>query len=214
MLWVNAEIWACRHIISELTKETGLFLPHVHQHPIFYESSVACHYCDLCSTRIVTGAWRCKLCDFDLCEKCAVRKDAAEVGENVLRSDAGVVKEESVSGTDYLKRAIQLAGPQWQLVSVSFVLLTAYCGTQIVLPHFQGSIIDNVVRVDEDSFLDNIKLYLGVMAVQGALSAMYSACFAQVSRQLVFYVRNTLFAQILRQVHLTRTPLLFLRPCS
>jgi len=199
VLWVNAEIWACRHIISELTKEEGLFLPNVHQHPVFYESSVACHYCDLCSTRIVTGAWRCKLCDFDLCEKCASRKDATEVGENVLRSDTGVVKEGSVSGTDYLKRAVQLATPQWQLVTFSFALLTLYCGTQIILPHFQGSIIDNVVKVDEDSFYENIKFYVIVMALQGTLSALYSACFAQVSRQLVFHVRNTLFGQILRQ---------------
>merc|ERR1711959_890193 len=79
------------------------------------------------------------------------------------------------------------------------MLLELYCGTQIVLPHYQGQIIDTVVQKHESAFITNIKTYVTIMAVQGALSAMYSAFFAQVSRQLVFTVRNTLFEQILIQ---------------
>ena len=58
------------------SKEKGLFLPAVHKHPLFYESDVTNHQCDLCSCRIKSGAWRCKLCDYDICAKCVARKDS------------------------------------------------------------------------------------------------------------------------------------------
>ena len=53
-----------------------------------------------------------KLCDFDMCVPCASRKDAATVGENVLRSDTGARVESDVSSSTYLRRAIGLASKQ------------------------------------------------------------------------------------------------------
>ena len=160
------------------------------------QSSVACHWCDLCSTRIQKHAWRCKLCDFDLCCKCASRSDAAEKGENVLRSDSGLAKEEGMDNSVYFKRAIQLASSESWIIIGAFALLTMYCGTQIALPFYQGHIIDYVSEGDNDGFVSHIEVYLGIMAVQGLLSALYSAVFAVVSRKLVFHVRNTLFEQV------------------
>lgn len=36
------------------------------------------------------GAFRCKLCDYDICIKCVKRKDLSEVAEDLIRSDRGV----------------------------------------------------------------------------------------------------------------------------
>ena len=72
------------------TGDDGLYLPEVHAHPLVYDATLSRHWCDLCGTPIRRGgAWRCKLCDFDLCVPCASRTDAATVGEHVLRGDRG-----------------------------------------------------------------------------------------------------------------------------
>ena len=75
------------------------------------------------------------------------------------------------------------------------MLLSLYCGTQIALPFYQGHIIDYVSTGNNDGFISHIEMYIGIMAAQGLLSALYSAVFAVVSRRLVFHVRNTLFEQ-------------------
>ena len=169
-------------------------------------TSLAYHWCDLCSVRIKgsDGAWRCKLCDFDMCRTCASRQDAAVVSENMLRGDKGVKVESSVSASSYFRRSLGLAQTEMPLLILSFILLTLYCGSSLALPNFQGMIIDKVV-VDENGdydkagFLFDLKIYLAVMLLQGALSTFYSAAFNLISRRMVFNVRNTLFQKILWQ---------------
>ena len=52
---------------------------------------------------------------------------ATQVGENVLRNDAGVSAESDLDNATYLRRALQLAGGQIKLVGFSFLLLALYC---------------------------------------------------------------------------------------
>ena len=70
VLWINAEGYVFRTLLSELTREDGLFLPpQVHRHPMYLENGrgLAVHWCDLCRQRIQgTGCFRCSLCDFDV----------------------------------------------------------------------------------------------------------------------------------------------------
>ena len=69
--------------VFNLMDSRGLFLKDVHPHPLFLNRNVHLHWCDVCSTRIRDGhAWRCKLCDFDMCSKCAGRKDRGTVGKS------------------------------------------------------------------------------------------------------------------------------------
>lgn len=100
----------------------------------------------MCSTRIKDGAsWRCKLCDFDMCTKCASRKDVGTVGENLMRGDKGRRTEEAISSTAYLKRALGLAAADSPLLFWAFALLFAYTATNLALPDYQGRIIDQVL---------------------------------------------------------------------
>ena len=144
VLWINAQAYVFRTLLSELTREEGLFLPPaVHRHPMFYESrrGMAMHWCDLCRQRIKPeegGCYRCSLCDFDVCLKCARREDAATVGENVLRGDRGVRVEQSLTTGDYLRRSVTVARSELPLLLLSFVLLAASSMSRLLLPHFQG----------------------------------------------------------------------------
>ena len=210
VLWINAEAYVFRTLLSELTREKGLFLPpEVHRHPMFFEQSrsMAFHWCDLCRQRIKAddgGVYRCSLCDFDVCLKCSRRNDAATVGENVLRGDRGVRVEASLSTGGYFKRSMKVAKNELPLLSVSFLLLAASSLSRLFLPHFQGHIIDKVIpdgdgNYDKTGFLRFIKIYIYLMLAQGALSTLYSAIFTLVSRRLKFTIRNSLFEKILAQ---------------
>ena len=210
ILWINAEAYVFRTILTELTREKGLFLPpEVHRHPMFLEQSrsMAFHWCDLCRQRIKAddgGVYRCSLCDFDVCIPCSRRNDAATVGENVLRGDRGVRAEIALSTGGYFKRSMQIAKRELPLLSVSFVLLAMSSISRLLLPHFQGHIIDKVIpdqdgNYDKAGFSHFIKIYIYLMLAQGAISTLYSAIFTLVSRRLKFSIRNSLFEKILAQ---------------
>jgi ABC-type multidrug transport system fused ATPase/permease subunit len=219
VLWINAQAYVFGTLIKELTRENGLFLPpEVHRHPLYLEPnsnrSMSLHWCDLCHRRMSQanggdgdnhGCFRCPLCDFDICLKCAKRKDAATVGENVLRGDRGVRAETALTTTGYFKRTVQIAQSELPWLLVSFGLLGLSCLSRLFLPHFQGRIIDKVIPKDNDGhydkegFIHYITLYLWLMVIQGAISTLYSAIFTLVSRRLKFTIRNALLEKILVQ---------------
>jgi len=154
------------------------------------------------------GGWcyRCALCDFDICIACSKRNDAATVGENVLRGDRGVRAEASLTTTEYVKRSIAVAGrSEWPWLMASFVLLAISSLSKLLLPHFQGKIIDKVIPIDgkgdydKKGFMHFIFIYVLVMLAQGAVSTLYSAIFTLVSRRLKFTIRNALLEKILAQ---------------
>ncbi|KAH8094979.1 ATPase [Aureococcus anophagefferens] len=200
VLFTNVMVYIARELVKELTRDEGLFLPKVHAHPLVFDADLCRHWCDLCSTPIRRGgAWRCKLCDFDMCVPCASRKDAATVGENVLRSDTGARVESDVSSSTYLRRAIGLASKQAPLLALAMALLASNSGLALALPKYQGRIIDQVVRGQRKAFTRAVATYLYLMIAQGVCSAMYRAAFAVVSRTILYTVRTTLFRSVIRQ---------------
>jgi len=198
VLWINAGAYLFRTLLSELTREDAIFLDSkIHRHPVFYQDDrgLAMHWCDLCQQRIgngtnttatttpttttpnsntnnpTTGVYRCSLCDFDVCTKCAHRSDAATIGENLLRSDTGVSSVPSITNDSYFRRTLSIARPELPLLSVSFCLLALNSAGRIALPHLQGKIIDAVIPDssdgsgggggDEDKKME-FKYYIGV----------------------------------------------------
>ena len=208
VLWINAQAYVFRNLLSELTRSAGLFLPpEVHRHPMFLETNraLSVHWCDLCRQRIRGGCYRCGLCDFDCCFQCSRRTDAATVGEDVLRGDRGVRAETAMTTGSYIRRTMQVAKSEWFWLSFSFTLLVASTLSTLFLPHFQGHIIDKVIpnrndgTYDKAGFLYFIKIYIWLMLAQGAVSTLYSAIFTLVSRRLKFTIRNALLEKILAQ---------------
>jgi len=220
VLWINVAAQLFRTILLELTRNDGMFLsPEIHRHPVFFEDSkgVALHWCDLCRQRIGpdtngagrSGCYRCSLCDFDICLKCAERSDAATVGENMLRGDRGVRVEASMDNTSYFKRSLAVARSEVPLLMVSFSLLAVSSVSRLFLPHLQGKIIDQVIPDQTDGhqnrsgFSYYIKLYVILMLVQGAVSTLYSAIFTLVSRRLKFTIRNSLLERYVNIIYYT-----------
>ncbi|KAL3913468.1 MAG: hypothetical protein SGILL_006479, partial [Bacillariaceae sp.] len=234
IFWINAEAYATRVLIVDLTRNTEglLFLPpEVHRHPLYLETNnrtLSAHWCDLCQQRIqapqsgsgsdnaatnsssnsTPSCYRCALCDFDICLKCASRNDSAIVGENVLRGDRGVRVETSLTASDYFHRSLQVVGTEWPWLLVSFVFLSLSALSRLFLPHIQGKVIDRVIPTTDDNgddhydkagFMHYIAVYVVVMIAQGAISTLYSAIFTLVSRRLKFTIRNALFEKILAQ---------------
>jgi ABC-type bacteriocin/lantibiotic exporter with double-glycine peptidase domain len=206
VLYINISVYLCRTLLTELTRVSGLFLPQIHRHPVFRHTSLAYHWCDLCAVRIdsKTPAYRCTICDFDMCATCCSRNDAALVGENVMRGDKGVKLEKTISTSAYFRRSLTLCRSEIPLLLLSFFLLSLSSLTTLLLPDFQGKIIDQVVPTDtqpydKPQFIHYIYLYLILMAAQGLLSTIYTAAFSLVSRRLLFSVRNQLFSRLLHQ---------------
>jgi len=241
VLWINAGAYLFRTLLSEMTREDAIFLDSkIHRHPVFYQDDrgLAMHWCDLCQQRIgngtnttatsttttatnnsdnnkpTTGVYRCSLCDFDVCTKCAHRSDAATIGENLLRSDTGVSSVPPITNDSYFRRTLTIARPELPLLTISFCLLALNSAGRIALPHLQGKIIDAVILPDSGSSSSSgggeeedkkmeFKYYIGVyvvlMLVQGAVSTGYSAIFTLVSRRLKFTIRNSLLEKILAQ---------------
>ncbi|KAL3936128.1 MAG: hypothetical protein SGBAC_008483 [Bacillariaceae sp.] len=228
VLWINAQTFVFRALLEELTRPEALYLPaEVHRHPMYYSTSrgLAVHWCDLCKQKMTLknsaankgktnggggggggaiGCYRCSLCDYDVCLSCARREDAATVGENMLRGDRGVRVETSISNGGYFSRSMQIAKSELPLLLLSFVLLALSSASRLLLPHYQGNIIDKVIPdasgdYDRAGFLKYIQVYVWIMVAQGAISTIYSAIFTLVSRRLKFVLRNKLFEKILIQ---------------
>lgn len=200
VLWTNLAAFLAREIIRELTREEALYLPKVHPHGLVYDPGLCRHWCDLCNEPIRSGgAYRCKLCDFDVCLRCAGREDAAEVGENVLRTDSGVKVESRLSSATYLGRALHLARSRSATLFGAGCALCAYSSLSLALPSYQGRIIDHIVQGRRHAFTAAAQSYLILMILQGALRATYSALFSIVSRTILYEVRTRLFASMLRQ---------------
>ncbi|KAJ8606746.1 hypothetical protein CTAYLR_009737 [Chrysophaeum taylorii] len=200
VLWTNVAAFAAREIIQELTREEALYLPKVHAHGLVYDPTVCRHWCDLCQTPIRTGgAYRCKLCDFDVCLQCATRDDAATVGENVLRTDSTTRHTEALSSAAYLARAARLASTRRTALSTAIAVLGAYSALSLALPSYQGKIIDHIIDGNRRAFALAAQTYLLLMVLQGALRAVSAACFSIVSRSVLYEIRTQLFRAMLRQ---------------
>ncbi|KAJ1460980.1 P-loop containing nucleoside triphosphate hydrolase protein [Pelagophyceae sp. CCMP2097] len=78
-------------------------------------------------------------------------------------------------------------------------LLAANSGIALLMPKYQGKIIDRVVRHERGAFTTAVSTYLALMVLQGLCRAGYSAAFSVVSRTILYEVRTELFKAVVRQ---------------
>mmetsp|Transcript_8853 Transcript_8853/g.11535 ORF Transcript_8853/g.11535 Transcript_8853/m.11535 type:complete len:924 (-) Transcript_8853:1361-4132(-) len=204
VLWINLEAFFARTLIEELTREQGLYLSDVHRHPLFKDTGLNMHRCDLCKEKIFRRSergvgWRCRLCDFDVCTVCASREDVADVSENMLRGDKGVRVEAEISNSTYFARAISIVKPERFLFCLSLLCLLFRSAAQLALPSFSGRIINDIVESNKPGFFHDVQLYLLIMLLNGALNGLSSFLFAVIARKLVYHVRNKLFKSVVLQ---------------
>ncbi|CAM9778122.1 unnamed protein product [Chrysoparadoxa australica] len=200
VLWINVLSWALNELVKGDTKEEGFLNLELHPHRLRPSIQAKGHNCDKCSKRVKgTKSFRCGLCDFDLCLVCFNRTEKEAAQEGVIRSDKGIKKEVPLDTLAYLWRAFHLARPHWRLFTGGLFCLVLTCGARLAVPHFQGSILDAVVKADRESFKHFLGLYLSVSVTMGAISGAQRLCFLLVGRRMANLARNKLYRGIMKQ---------------
>ena len=83
--------------------------------------------------------------------------------ENVVRGDKGKKEKLILSTGSYVKRSLALAKGQYHIISLGLFFLVIASTAGIVLPNYQGQILDRVIVGDRPGF--------------GSLSAPFLALF-------------------------------------
>ena len=197
VLYLMLESALSQWIVTAATKTSGHLIKQFHVHPLHYIDKLPGHYCDLCRSRMRRG-YRCKMCDFDVCVSCFTSKDKSR-GEGVLRGDKGVKEEKEITNTIFMKRAFALCRPQIHLFVVAFLCLIANSLAALLLPNYQGEILDRVVDHDSPGFMRSVLLYLGLSVATGLFGAIKNLAFNVVGRRMSAAVREKLFSAIIVQ---------------
>ena len=95
--------------------------------------------------------YRCKSCDFDCCVKCFLKKDISKA-EGQVRGDKGLKNVEEVKTSAYAWRAIGFCRPHWYYIAIAVVCLLLNIGVSLLMPNYQGHIIDCIVERDHKRF--------------------------------------------------------------
>ena len=199
VLWVNVLTWALKELVQRSTKDEGEYLPTLHHHKLHLTLKVIGNWCDLCSQPCTSErAFRCKLCDFDLCFTCYSKKGAFTL-EGQLRGDKGVRSETVISNQSYFMRSVKLVGTEWPLFSVALIALIATNCANLFMPTIQGTILNDVVDGDTHEFNKWVQIYLVVCIASGFFGGIQTLCFNIVGRKLANTIRNKLFSGIIMQ---------------
>lgn len=205
MVMINVEYFMLKNILNKYTEEQGESIPHIHMHPLFFETGLKCHQCDICSDQMKGPhyvAYRCRTCDFDLCPRCYRQKDKSSArgfGARSLRGDG-----EQITTWTYFKRIVELAMDFWLTLVAAVVALVVTQSLQIAAPNLQGKIFDSIIgylqhpEIGRARFESAIFTYLIVLALQGAFSGLKSLAQELVQRRMAMSVRMKLFASVIR----------------
>src|SRR5690349_15710026 len=136
----------------------------------------------------IRDSYRCKQCDFDLCRTCFKRKNRSR-GENQVRGDKGAKDDKEISSTGYMRRSLRMAKPHIPLLLFATLCLIATTTAGILLPNYQGRILDAVIHMDKDAFTADIRFFIGISVATGLFGGLQSLCFRVVGAKMSNDVR-------------------------
>lgn len=205
LVWINVEYFMMKSALGNLTEEAGELIQHIHMHPLFFETGLKCHGCDICGDQMKGPhyiAYRCRTCDFDLCPRCYKNKDktsAKGFGARSVRKDG-----EQITTWTYFRRIVDLAVEFKGMLAMAFVCLVVTQGLQVWAPNIQGSIFDGIIKYlaqpesGRGAFEKAIITYLIVNVLQGAFSGLKALAQEIVMRRIACQVRTKLFESVIR----------------
>lgn len=205
IIFCNTEFFLLRDFVGKLTEEKGEMIPHLHMHQLFFDTGLKCHHCDVCHETMKGPhfiAYRCRICDFDLCPRCYKSKDKAAAkgfGAKSIRKEG-----EQITTWTFFKRIILLALPFWPLLAVAVSCLLVTQSFVIASPYFQGNIFDGVIRdltgdtSGRNDFTKAVVIYAIINMLQGAFGGLKSLTQELTMRMISNEVRRKLFESIVR----------------
>lgn len=199
VFWINMELLLITTTMRKLTAQMAndVFNKDVHRHPLSLRVDVGWTKCDLCSQRARQEAFHCHLCDFDLCVDC-FRKSNRDHAENAAtRTDKGLVDVQPVSKVRHIKQLLKIMRSFLHIVVLALVCLVASQLMKLFLPHFQGRVIDAVVRREHVEFITAVKFYGGLSLSLSVLGAVRNFCSSMTMRYANREIRSQLFIALL-----------------
>ncbi|CAE7774212.1 ABCB25 [Symbiodinium sp. CCMP2456] len=205
MVMINVEYFMLKNLLNKFTEEQGELIPHIHMHPLFFETGLKCHGCDVCGDQMKGPhyiAYRCRTCDFDLCPRCYKQKDkhsAKGFGARSVRRDG-----EQITTWTYFKRIVQLSMEFWPTLVAAVTCLVITQGLQIFAPNVQGSIFDGILAYlknpegGRSKFEYAMLTYVIINVLQGCFSGLKALAQELVQRRMACSVRLKLFASVVR----------------
>ena len=210
---MNAQFVASRRLVGAYVKEAGAVLSALHVHALKYYSKGAPgrtgwgpgagKQCDVCRTPCASSpCYNCQDCNFNLCIECFETKSGELQGdeeENVVRGDKGKQKKLVLSNWGYFTRAFKLVGGQGHLIFGAMSCLLVSSAAGVILPNYQGVILDEIIKGNPAEFQTAIGLYLAWNFAQVLFGTLRQICFSVVGRRIGYKARNVLFCAIVRQ---------------
>jgi len=98
-----------------------------------------------------------------------------------------------------MKRGLSFAKPHILLILLAIVMMLGSSGAQLILPNYQGKILDDVIKGDYPTFAFDIKLFLGFTIAVGILGGIRNICFNLVGQKMANEIRNRLFRSVIIQ---------------
>ncbi|KAL2630546.1 hypothetical protein R1flu_015232 [Riccia fluitans] len=123
----------------------------------------------------------------------------AESAEGTLRGDKGLKEEGDVDQNRFLMRAISLAREELCLILCAFFCLAVSSASGLLLPRFQGSILDHAINNDKPKFKSEIQLLIIFTVITGLFEATRNLCFTVVGKRVLKTLQDHLFMGVIRQ---------------
>jgi ABC-type multidrug transport system fused ATPase/permease subunit len=216
----NLESWLCKRAVMVWTKEEGFFVPEFHSHRLFFNPNRPTAYCDMCRNRS-RQVYNCPLCDWDCCPACFNKKDKA-TGEGIIRGDKGVKDLGRVTFKSYIAKGFRLLLPEMPIFTLALALLLGNSLVKLLMPNFQGSIMDAVVNAHhacvaeyynvtfynvttgdcakhKHAFLENVLTYLALAFATSVLAAFQQLSFQLVARRVILHIKGKVFDSMIVQ---------------
>lgn len=195
-----------RDFLGKLTEEEGELIPCMHMHPLFFETDLKCHICDICHESMKGPhyvAYRCRTCDFDLCPRCYRQKDkpsAKGFGGRAIRRDG-----EQLTTWTFFKRIIRISLEFKYTMGSAMACLIILQLLTVWSPKIQGSIFDSLIVYlkdthgdGRDQFQQVMLSYLMINVFMGFFGGLKNLFQELVIRQLACAVRSQLFNSVIR----------------
>lgn len=116
-----------------------------------------------------------------------------------MRGDKGLKEELELSTGAYMLKALKLASPSWYVLVVAVICLLATSASSLFLPNYQGTILDDVIHLDNEDFMDHILIYLLLSIAIGFFGGVRTLCFNIVGRKMSNSVQTELFENMIFQ---------------
>jgi ATP-binding cassette subfamily B protein len=216
----NLEFVLLRTAATLATAEEGELIVGLHQHPLYFRSSVQFCMCQVCGERIGqrTGGYdrlECTVCrnnegkgggkggkggGFTMCMLC-YRNQQAKVNtqDGILRGDKGPKVVAQLTSWQYFLRAMRLTKRFRCLLAVAVISVVATQGARVSLPNYTGEIINALVAGDRVSFQKQLLMFIALSIGSALFGCVQGLGVEVVARRLTMDVRREMFESLIKQ---------------